>query len=167
MTASRDRILHVVIVATLLLGGIVGAMAIGIRPSSATRLTDDRFSTANVGEEQAAEPAGDRGGSHRTVESVSEATFDEQVLQSPVPVIVDFYADWCGPCKTQGRILEEFAAELEGAKIVKVNVDDNEVLSQQFRIEAIPVLLIVKNGRVIGRHEGVTTKEQLKAALAD
>jgi len=167
MTVRKDRVSSAVTAATvLLLSGLVGATALGIRASNATKRIDERFTTADASAQQGVKSDGDRTGSHRQVESASDSTFDEQVLQSSVPVLVDFYADWCGPCQVQGRILEEFAPELRGAKIVKVNVDENDELAQRFHVEGIPTVLIIKNGQVIGRHEGVTTKEQLKSALA-
>jgi len=81
-------------------------------------------------------------------------------------VLVDFYARWCGPCQIQHGILEALAAEAEGFKIVKVDVDQDAELAQRFQVESLPTLLIVKDGRVMGRHVGVARKKQLLSALA-
>ncbi len=105
-----------------------------------------------------------------TVEDV-EATvrpltsFDDQVLKSDVPVLVDFYADWCGPCQLQAPIFDELAGEIETAKIVTVNVDDNPELATRYQISSIPTLLLFKNGRVVARHMGLASKNQVKALL--
>ncbi len=97
---------------------------------------------------------------------VSESSFDNQVLKSDVPVLVDFYAEWCGPCHVQAPILDDLAQEIETAKIVKVDVDENRQLATRFQISSIPTLLVFKNGQVVSRHQGVASKEQLKALLA-
>lgn len=99
--------------------------------------------------------------------SASIETFDSLVLHSQVPVIVDFHAEWCGPCQVQGDILEGFAAEFRRGRIVKVNVDENMELAQRFQVEALPTLLMFKDGKVAGRHLGVATREQLLAMLAE
>ena len=109
--------------------------------------------------------------SQSTIEDV-EATvrpvtsFDDQVLKSDVPVLVDFYADWCGPCQLQAPILDELAGEIETAKIVTINVDDNPELATRYQISSIPTLLLFKNGHVVARHLGLASKSQVKALLA-
>jgi thioredoxin 1 len=92
-------------------------------------------------------------------------TFEEQVLQSNVPVLVDFYADWCGPCRELGPVFEELAAETPQVKFVKVNVDDSRELAARYRIVSIPHLLLFKNGRVIASQKGLTGKSQLKSLI--
>lgn len=167
MTTRRTRAWHAVLVVTVLcLGGLVALAALSVRPSSATSFGEPRSATVDAGESSGAEPVKVRTDARRHVELVTATTFDEQVLRASVPVLVDFYADWCVPCQVQGRILEEFAAESAGAKIVKVNVDQDAELAERFQVEGLPTLLIVKDGRVIDRHVGLATKATLRSALA-
>jgi thioredoxin 1 len=97
---------------------------------------------------------------------LSNATWQTEVLQSQLPVLVDFWAEWCGPCKLIAPTLNELAAELAGKiKIGKVNVDDNQELAEQFHIHSIPTLLIIKDGTVREQMVGVLRKADLKAKL--
>ncbi|MBL7942845.1 MAG: thioredoxin, partial [Flavobacteriales bacterium] len=84
------------------------------------------------------------------------------IIKSDKPVLVDFYADWCGPCKVQGPILEELAREVgDNARILKVDVDRNQALASQLGIRSIPTLVLFKNGEVKWREAGVHYREQL------
>ena len=97
---------------------------------------------------------------------VTEQNFDAEVLQSTEPVIVDFYADWCGPCKMIAPALEEIASELAGrGKVVKVNVDEQPGLAQRYNVQSLPTLLYFQHGEVVNQTIGATSKKNILAKL--
>ncbi len=101
-----------------------------------------------------------------TIGHVDASTFQSEVIASPLPVLVDFWAEWCGPCKAIAPALEQLNGELAGKlKIVKVNVDEAPDLAQQFGIRSIPTLLVFKGGRVVEQAMGAKSKAQLSAWL--
>ncbi len=94
---------------------------------------------------------------------ISDETFEENVINNDKPIIVDFWAEWCGPCKMIGPVLEELATELDGKiKIVKVNVDENNQTAVKFSIRSIPTLMMIQNGEVQAQHIGAASKSQIK-----
>lgn len=103
--------------------------------------------------------------STRRVTHASEANFSEQVLRSDGPVLVDFYATWCGPCKSLGPTLEQLAAENPHAKVVKVDIDDNPGLAERYGVQSIPHLMVFKDGRIVAKQTGLASKSRLKAML--
>ncbi|MBD3390545.1 MAG: thioredoxin [Chitinivibrionales bacterium] len=97
----------------------------------------------------------------------TDANWQQEVLESDKPVVVDFTAPWCGPCKLLGPIVEELAGELAGTvKMGKLNVDDNPQIASKYGIISIPTLLFVKNGTVTDQHVGVLQKDPLKSKIA-
>jgi thioredoxin 1 len=99
--------------------------------------------------------------------TLTEANFEIEVTKSAQPVLVDFWAEWCGPCKMIAPILDEIAKEKAGTvKVAKVNVDDNQSLSARFNIRAIPSLLLFKDGQVRDQVTGMTSKKNLLDKLA-
>ena len=96
----------------------------------------------------------------------TEANFEQEVLKSDVPVVVDFYADWCGPCKMIGPVVEKLAEEYTGQiKVGKVNVDENMALAAEYRIMSIPAILFFKNGEVADQIIGAVPRQQLVAKI--
>jgi thioredoxin 1 len=104
--------------------------------------------------------------SRSQVEHVNESNFQDKVLESEVPVLVDFYADWCGPCRILSPLLDEVASETSDAKVVKVNIEDSPELAEKYRVNAVPSLRMFKNGKVVGQHVGLADKRRLQTLLA-
>ena len=100
--------------------------------------------------------------------AVTDATFDAEVKNSSIPVVVDFWAEWCGPCKQIGPALEELSSEMEGkVKIAKVDVDSNPNSAASMGVRGIPALFIFKNGQVISNRAGAAPKAALQSWIED
>lgn len=96
---------------------------------------------------------------------VNKSNFDREVLNSDKPVLLDFWAPWCGPCRMVGPVLEEIAEERTDIKVGKVNVDEEQELAMQFGVMNIPMLAVMKNGKVVNVAVGARPKEQILALL--
>jgi len=100
------------------------------------------------------------------VSHISDDEFEAQVLQSSEPVLIDYWAEWCGPCKMIAPILEEVASEYSGKlRVVKMNIDDNPITPPQYKIRGIPTLMLFKNGEVEAQKVGSVSKSQLTAFI--
>ncbi len=98
--------------------------------------------------------------------AVTDSTFDNEVLKSNTPVLVDFWAEWCGPCRMIAPAVEELASEFDGkVKVAKVDVDNNPEISVKYNIRSIPTLLIFKNGEIVDQIIGAVPKTHLKKQL--
>ncbi len=97
-----------------------------------------------------------------SVVHINDEEFETEVLKSDVPVLVDFWAPWCGPCKMIGPILEQLAEELEGVKICKIDIDQNTAWASKLGIMSIPTLLVYQDGEITAKQVGALPKEELK-----
>lgn len=99
--------------------------------------------------------------------AVTDSSFENDVLQSSIPVLVDFWAPWCGPCRALAPVIDELSTEYEGkVSILKMNVDENPSTPGKFGIRAIPTLILFKNGQVVDQVTGAVSKSSLKDLLA-
>jgi thioredoxin 1 len=159
----------VAFVSTVLLGGTIAATALSVGPS-----------VASQGGDSGKRPDSERGLVETSPESlpvaesptnvgkvieISQESFVRDVIQSDIPVLVEFYAHWCGPCRLQSPILDVVAREVDQAKIVKVNIDENGELAAAYNVESIPTLLVFENRRLVARHVGLASRERIKTLL--
>ncbi len=97
---------------------------------------------------------------------LNDSNFESELARSPLPVLVDFYADWCGPCRLLAPTVEELAAEADGFLVAKVNVDEAPALAERFGVMSIPTLVVLKGGEVAARAVGVRPKGAILSLLA-
>lgn len=100
-----------------------------------------------------------------SVMHINKNNFHEEVLKSEKPVLMDFWAPWCGPCRMVGPIIDEIAAEHPEFKVVKINVDEEVELASRFRVASIPTLIVMKDGQIVEQSVGARPKQQILAML--
>lgn len=101
------------------------------------------------------------------IKEISDATFEQEVIKSDLPVLVDFWAPWCGPCRMMGPIVEELSKENSGKlKVVKVNIDDNTKTAESYNIRSIPTLFIFKDGKLVDQIVGAVPKTSLASTIS-
>jgi thioredoxin 1 len=100
-----------------------------------------------------------------TLNEVTDANFQAEVIEAETPVLVDFWAPWCGPCRVVGPVLEEIASEREGLKIVKLNVDENQQTAAKFEVLSIPTMILFRGGEPVKKVIGAYPKKKLEAEL--
>lgn len=91
--------------------------------------------------------------------------FENEALHSEIPVLVDFYAEWCGPCRMLGPVIDEIAKEADSFKVAKINIDEQPELATKYQIMSVPTLVVIKNGEVVNRITGVTSKQKIMDML--
>ena len=96
---------------------------------------------------------------------ITAANFENEVLRSDKPILLDFYADWCGPCQMVSQLVDEIAGERQDIKVCKVNVDEQPALAQAFRVTSIPMLAVVENGKLVQHAVGARPKADILALL--
>ncbi len=99
---------------------------------------------------------------------LTSGNFEKEVYEASVPVLVDFYADWCGPCKAMGPVVEALASKYEGkAKVGKINVDDNQDIAMKYGVMSIPTFIVFKGGKAVGKVMGMRPQADLEKLLED
>ena len=99
------------------------------------------------------------------VVKLTEQNFEQEVMQSDKPVLIDFYADWCGPCQMMGPVVEEISNEVTDAKVCKVNIDEEMAIAQKYGVMSVPTFVVIKNGEVTARDMGAKPKSAVLAML--
>ena len=100
-----------------------------------------------------------------SLKEVTDASFQAEVIESDTPVLVDFWAPWCGPCRVVGPELEKIAAEREDLRVVKLNIDDNQATAAKFSVLSIPTMILFRNGAAVHTLIGAQPKKRIEAAL--
>ena len=162
------------IVLILLIAALAVWVVPGVRnsgPTGTAAVETPRQAEPPTGAEQATEPPvkAEIGANKEMAEAIAgtSANFEQEVIKSDVPVVVDFWATWCGPCRMVGPILDDLAGEYAGkVKVVKVNVDEQRELANRYQIQAIPTLMVFKGGEQVDRSVGAESKAELSKRFA-
>ena len=99
--------------------------------------------------------------------TVTKDNFEEEVLKSSLPVLIDFNADWCGPCRMIRPMLDDIASNNDNIKIVSINIDDEDELADKYEVSSIPCLVLIKDGKEVNRNVGLIAKDQLESFIGE
>lgn len=99
--------------------------------------------------------------------NVTKDNFEEEVIKSKIPVVIDFNADWCGPCKMLRPLLDQIASENDKVKIVSINIDDNDELADEYQVSSIPCLVLIKEGKEIKRNVGLISSDDIESFIGE
>lgn len=145
----KNKIIWFIIFVILVIAIILASRFVNNQGEETIQESKENTNILNEGEE------------NMNIIKVSDENFEQEVLNSNIPVLVDFYADWCGPCKMLSPIVDEVAKENEDIKVVKVNVDESQNTAIKYQVMSIPTLVVIKNGNEVNRSVGLIDKEEI------
>ena len=145
----KNKIIWFIIFVILVIAIILASRFVNEQEEETIQESNENTNILNEGEE------------NMNIIKVSDENFEQEVLNSNIPVLVDFYADWCGPCKMLSPIVDEVAKENEDIKVVKVNVDESQNTAIKYQVMSIPTLVVIKNGNEVNRSVGLVDKQEV------
>lgn len=154
----KNKILWFIIFALLVIAIVVASIFINKKGTEVIQGESKQTNIINENNESKEEES-------MNVIKVNDSTFEQEVLNSNIPVLIDFYADWCGPCKMLSPTVDEVASENDDIKVVKINVDESQEVAIKYQIMSIPTLVVIKNGKEVNRSVGVIDKEEILSMI--
>ena len=145
----KNKIIWFIIFVILVIAIILASRFVNKQGEETIQESKENTNILNEGEE------------NMNIIKVSDENFEQEVLNSNIPVLVDFYADWCGPCKMLSPIVDEVANENDDIKVVKVNVDESQNTAIKYQVMSIPTLVVIKNGNEVNRSVGLIDKQEV------
>ena len=145
----KNKIIWFIIFVILVIAIILASRFVNKQGEETIQDSKENINILNEGEE------------NMNIIKVSDENFEQEVLNSNIPVLVDFYADWCGPCKMLSPIVDEVAKENDDIKVVKVNVDESQNTAIKYQVMSIPTLVVIKNGNEVNRSVGLIDKQEI------
>ena len=145
----KNKIIWFIIFVILVIAIILASRFVNNQGEETIQESKENTNILNEGEE------------NMNIIKVSDENFEQEVLNSNIPVLVDFYADWCGPCKMLSPIVDEVAKENDDIKVVKVNVDESQNTAIKYQVMSIPTLVVIKNGNEVNRSVGLIDKQEV------
>ena len=145
----KNKIIWFIIFVILVIAIILASKFVNKQGEETIQESKENTNILNEGEE------------NMNIIKVSDENFEQEVLNSNIPVLVDFYADWCGPCKMLSPVVDEVAKENDDIKVVKVNVDESQNTAIKYQVMSIPTLVVIKNGNEVNRSVGLIDKQEI------